>query len=423
VATERNRSSSRRARVRLRAWALAALLFAPAAHADGTLLIVGGALAEDNAAVHRALIESLPPEGLLVIIPAASGRPARAADDFTQSLVRHGLARERIARFPLAVRDDSATPDVDESTWRDNAWATGHVERVRNAAGFWFTGGDQMRITQTLRNAEGEESPLLALIRARLAAGAVVGGSSAGAAIMSRDMIAGGISFRALLEPLASAYSDTEDQDSGRLYLARGLGFLSSGLVDQHFDRKARLGRLVRAMAATGQAHGFGIDEDTALEVRLGENSARVLGRGSVTLLDATHARYGFGSPALVADLEISVIAPGDRFRLSDLELLNTAGDATVGKEYFGYQPLQGGGMALANPRLDQGLGHDLLDNDASRVLKRYSIDEAGRVLVYRFTQTDRSAGYWRNEGARDHYTVTRVRFDILSLRATLPPH
>ena len=44
-------------------------------------------------------------------------------------------------------------------------------------------------------------------------------------------------------------------------------------------------------------------------------------------------------------------------------------------------------------------------------------------VLVYRFTQTDRSAGYWRNEGARDQYTVTRVRFDILSLRATLPPH
>ena len=133
MATERNRSFSRQARVRLRAWALAALLLAPAAHADGTLLIVGGALAEDNAAVHRALIESLPPEGMLVIIPAASGRPARAADDFTQSLVRHGLARERIARFPLAVRDDSATPDVDESTWRDNAWATGHVETYEPA--------------------------------------------------------------------------------------------------------------------------------------------------------------------------------------------------------------------------------------------------------------------------------------------------
>ena len=79
--------------------------------------------------------------------------------------------------------------------------------------------------------------------------------------------------------------------------------------------------------------------------------------------------------------------------------------------------------LAYLLASLDQSLGHDLLDNDASRVLKRYSIDEAGRVLVYRFTQTDRSAGYWRNEGARDQYTATRVRFDILSLRATLPPH
>ena len=66
---------------------------------------------------------------------------------------------------------------------------------------------------------------------------------------MSRDMIAGGVSFTALLEPLASAYSDSEDQDSGRLFLSRGLGFLPDGLVDQHFDRKARLGRLVRALA------------------------------------------------------------------------------------------------------------------------------------------------------------------------------
>ena len=422
MAIERNRSSSRRARVRLRAWALAALLFAPAAHADGTLLIVGGALAEDNAAVHRALIESLPPEGLLVIIPAASGRPARAADDFTQSLVRHGLAPERIARFPLAVRDDSATPDVDESTWRDNAWATGHVERVRNAAGFWFTGGDQMRITQTLRNAEGEESPLLALIRARLAAGAVIGGSSAGAAIMSRDMIAGGISFRALLEPLASAYSDTEDQDSGRLYLARGLGFLTSGLVDQHFDRKARLGRLVRALAATSQARGFGVDEDTALLVHLGEDRARVLGRGSVTLLNASAARFAFGGKALATGLQLGMVAPGVTFRLSDFSVVDGAGDATIGKEYFGYEPVDGGGMAFANARLDQALGFDLLDNDAQS-LDRYSIDSQGRVLVYRFSETADSRGYWRSDGSGDRYTVTGVRFDILSLRTELPPH
>jgi len=413
----------RSARVLAGAWALATTMLAPAAQAGGTLLIVGGALSRDNAAVHDALVEALLPEGPLVIVPAASGRPARSAADFTESLAQHGLSRERIRVFPLAVRDDAGTPDVDESAWKDNAWSAEQVDRVRDAAGFWFTGGDQVRITQTLRNAAGEESPLLALIRERLAAGAVVAGSSAGAAIMSRDMIAGGVSFSALLEPLSATYSDTEDQDSGRLYLSQGLGFLPDGLVDQHFDRKARLGRLVRAMAATGQARGYGIDEDTALLLRLGSDRGRVLGRGNVTLIDASNARFGFATPVLASGLEIGVIAPGVAFRLSDFEPVSGQGDATVGREYFGYEPLQGGGMALANARLDEMLGNDLLDNGATRVLNRYSIDATGRILVYRFTQTGRSAGYWLSSGSSDRYTAVRVRFDILRLSAELPPH
>ena len=420
--SERLSHSGRRARALLGAWVLAFGLSGPAFGADGSLLIVGGALRDDNADVHRALLENLLPEGPLVIVPAASGRPARSAAGFAESLESYGLDPARIRVFPLAVRDDSATEDVDESGWAKNAWDTALLDPVRNAAGFWFTGGDQMRITRTLLGRDGEESHLLQLIRERLAAGAVVGGSSAGAAVMSRDMIAGGVSFTALLEPLAGAYSDTEDQDSGRLYLSRGLGFFPAGIVDQHFDRKARLGRLVRAMAATGQPRGYGVDEDTALLIRLGEDRARVLGRGSVTLVDAADARFAFSRKNLATRLEISVIAAGVSFRISDFAVLDGQGDPTVGKEYFGYEPDQGGGMAFANPRLDQALGFDLLDNDAGSI-DRYSIDSAGRVLVYRFTQTDRSSGFWRSEGSGDRYTVSRVRFDILTLEAGLPAH
>ena len=412
----------RRARALLGAWALGLLVTLPAQAADGTLLIVGGALEPGNAEVHRALIDALLPSGPLVIIPAASGQPARSAEGFTADLQAHGLAADRIRVYPLAVRDDSETPDVDESEWARNAWDTERVAGVANAAGFWFTGGDQMRITQAMLGPDGEESPLLQLVRARLDAGAVVGGSSAGAAVMSRDMIAGGVSFTALLEPLAGAYSDSEDQDSGRLFLSRGLGFLPDGLVDQHFDRKARLGRLVRAMAATSQARGFGVDEDTALLVQLGEDRARVLGRGSVTLLDASQARFAFGGKALATGLQLGMVAPGASFRPSDFTVIDGAGDATVGKEYFGYEPVNGGGMAFANARLDQALGFDLLDN-AARSLDRYSIDAQGRMLVYRFSQTDDSRGYWRSEGSGDRYTVTGVRFDILSLQVELPPH
>jgi cyanophycinase len=412
----------RRARALLGAWALGLLASFPVQAAEGTLLIVGGALEPDNAEVHRALIDALLPSGPLVIVPAASGQPARSAEGFAEDLRAHGLAADRIRVYPLAVRDDSETPDVDESDWARNAWDPERVAKVTNAAGFWFAGGDQMRITQAMLGPDGKESPLLQLVRARLDAGAVVGGSSAGAAVMSRDMIAGGVSFTALLEPLAGAYSDSEDQDSGRLFLSRGLGFLPDGMVDQHFDRKARLGRLARALAATSQARGFGVDEDTALLVHLGEDRARVLGRGSVTLLNASQARFAFGGKDLVTGLQLGLVAPGVSFRLSDFTVIDGAGDATVGKEYFGYAPVNGGGMAFANARLDQALGFDLLDNDA-RTLDRYSIDAQGRVLVYRFSQTNDSRGYWRSEGSGDRYTVSDVRFDILSLQAELPPH
>jgi cyanophycinase len=409
-------------RATLVAWVLFLATAVPQAWGDGSLLIVGGALQEDNAAVHRALVDAMLPEGKMVIIPAASGRPAESAADFVRSLEKYGLSRDRIAVYPLAVRDDDATADVDESAWSKNAWNAESVSAVSDAAGFWFTGGDQMRITQTLLGEDGGESPLLALIRERLARGAVVGGSSAGAAIMSRDMIAGGISFTALLEPLASDYSDTEDQDSGRLYLSRGLGLFPKSVIDQHFDRKARLGRLVRALAATGQSRGFGIDENTALHVRLGDNRARVLGGGSVTALDASRAKFDFGSTRLASGLEISVIPAGVTFSTTDLSPLEGQGDATVGKEYFGYTPEAGGGMAFANPRLDQALGFDLMDNEA-RQLDRYSIDHRGRVLIYRFSQTTDSRGFWRSEGSADRYTISKVRFDIIALQTELPPH
>jgi hypothetical protein len=78
--------------------------------------------------------------------------------------------------------------------------------------------------------------------------------------------------------------------------------------------------------------------------------------------------------------------------------------------------------MAFANPRLDQALGFDLLDNDARR-LDRYSIDKRGRVLIYRFSQTNESKGFWRSAGSADRYTISKVRFDIIALKTELPPH
>jgi cyanophycinase len=242
----------------------------------------------------------------------------------------------------------------------------------------------------------------------------VVGGSSAGAAIMSEAMISGGDGFRGLLDPPATRYADTEAEDEGRLYLARGLGFFGDGIVDQHFDHRARLGRLVKALGETGVARGFGIDEDTALVISGDARVGKVMGSGGVTVLDAAHARFERGGKALASGLMLSLFPAGVSFDLRSLQPVSGAGDAVKGKGASAFAPLEGGGMAFPNPRLEQLLAVELLDNSAADSVSRYSIDARGRVLQFRFFETAQSRGYWRAAPDGDRFTATAVGFDAL---------
>lgn len=377
----------------------------------GSLVIAGGGLRVDNSAVHEAFIQRLLPRGAVLIIPAASGQPAQSAAAMSETLTTYGVPKERLQVYPIALRDDPGTVDIDESQWQRNAWDEDRVARFSDVAGVWFTGGDQMRIVQLLRDASGAESPLLQLLRQRLAAGAVIGGTSAGAAIMSDAMITGGDSFRALTQPLAEQYEAIEEQDSGRLSLGRGLDFFSGGLVDQHFDRKARLGRLVRALQATDTVRGYGVDENTALVVDLAQDTAQVVGSGGVTFLDATSARYSEQGGCIASGLSLGYAHHGTTLSLLDQRLTGGVGSPTTGQPYYRYQPMAGGGMALANPGLGQALGFDLLDNQSTATLDRVSTDGNGLSLIYRFEQTESSRGYWHR--ATQSYAAEAVMFSI----------
>jgi cyanophycinase len=393
--------------------ALLATLAGGSARADGTLVIVGGALEPDNRAVYEAFVDALPDAGKVVIVPAASGSPVQSAQDFSARLREYGVAADRLETYPLAVMDDEHTPDVDESQWRDRAWDTNRVTALGAPAGFWFTGGDQIRITEALTRDRSEPSPLLQLIRKRLAAGAVVGGSSAGAAIMGRHMIAGGSSFPALLEPANRNYVSTDQETNGRLLLTQGAGFLPQGLVDQHFGARARLGRLVRALAETGETFGYGIDEDTAMVVDLGAGQATVLGSGGITLLDASGAEFDLARGDLAGRLSIGFAAPGARFPLGHCEFSGDPGSTVRGRESHDQAVANGGGMAFAHSTLEELLGSDLLDNSVSSRLERYSVRADGAMLVYAFTETDASVGYRTEEDGPVRYSVCNVRFDV----------
>ena len=262
---------------------IAALTAGPLLAKPGTLVIVGGGLSPDNAEIYRAFIDAAN-GGTIAVIPSASGEPQASLDAFAANLVQHGVDRARIIDVHLAEVDDPETT-VDEAAWAANAKDADEIATIENASAIWFTGGDQVR-TMRLLTENGEDTPMLAAVRKRLAAGAAVGGTSAGAAIMGTGMIVCGDPRRA---------NDAISRDSADcaafegqpepLVLGVGLGFLNGHVIDQHFSQRGRLPRLLRAVAC-GAGQGIGIDEDTALVINLATRRATVAGVGKVTVVE-----------------------------------------------------------------------------------------------------------------------------------------
>jgi cyanophycinase len=149
---------------------------------------------------------------------------------------------------------------------------------LREAKAIWFVSGDQARITKALLQRNGEKTPMLEAIWHAYRSGAVIGGSSAGAAVMSRIMFS---------DPHDSL--DTLKHGIQKGDVGPGLGFLDEDwFVDTHFLRRGRFGRLLRAMRHCRVKFGVGVDEDTAVIVQNG--TMEVCGYKGALVLDLTSA-------------------------------------------------------------------------------------------------------------------------------------
>lgn len=336
----------------------------------GNLIIVGGALAEQNDAVHAAFIaaaDAAGPERSIVIVPAATAYPTESAEKFRAQLVRRGVADSRVRVLPLAVKDDPTTPDLDESSWAGNGADPRLAEEVLNAGGFWFVGGDQSRITRVLIGSDGAALPVLHALRSAHARGAAVGGTSAGAAIMSDPMILGGDSLGALLHGVSSGYSGMDDQESGPLMLGQGLGFFPFGMVDQHFDQKARHARLIVALARSGIARGYGIDEDTGLIVDFATGTGTVAGASGITIFDTESAEFSApGGTFSARGIRVSVLAAGDRVNLLSGEITpSSLRKSNLGREAFNITSPVVGAALVPYGSFSNLAGPLLIDNRA----------------------------------------------------------
>lgn len=177
----------------------------------------------------------------IVIIPTASQRADRPDQGESEK-----LWKERGAGTVTRLHTRS----------RDEADQASFVAPLKSATGVWFSGGSQSRITDAYLGTRVEVE-----LNALLKRGGVIGGSSAGAAIMSGIMITGG-------NPVAKT--------------SEGFGFLPNVVVDQHFLRRNRANRLLGVLHRHPGLVGIGIDEGTAL-VRMGDE-LRVIGQSYVTV-------------------------------------------------------------------------------------------------------------------------------------------
>ena len=230
---------------------------------DGALVICGGAALPD-AAINEFMRLAGVENAHLVVIPTAG---QRADDADAEELLKPWRQRKPASLVLLHTRS------------RREADTPAFVEPLRRATGVWFGGGAQSRISEAYVGTAVEHQ-----LHALLRRGGVIGGTSAGAAVMSRLMIARG-------NPVAE--------------LGVGFDFLPGAVIDQHFLRRNRKPRLVRVIEEHPHLVGYGIDEQTALIAK--GRKLRVLGQSTVTVCLAASTTRPFTEivlkPGSVADL------------------------------------------------------------------------------------------------------------------------
>ena len=176
-------------------------------------------------------------------------------------------SRKASANFEKAVRKHTIK-DIEFSppAWEMDKQKSAFLNQLDRATGVFFTGGDQNRIMDVLR-----DESLLTQLQKQYHAGIVFGGTSAGTAIMSHTMIRG----------------DNGDDviDPSSVPSRPGLGLLTDLIVDQHFIKRRRENRLLSLLLTSKETLGVGIDEGTALGIEDGRY-AKVLGPKQVMVID-----------------------------------------------------------------------------------------------------------------------------------------
>jgi cyanophycinase len=246
------------------------------------------AAADPSELVGRMIDEAgLRDGGYVVILPMASEESDSAIIWSGEQFLEQGI--DRVAGFNFLA---GTTPSGER------------IDSLKHASLIYISGGSQSRFMDVVR-----DSPIFDAIHEAYANGAMVAGTSAGAAVMSRKMITGDQRRHPEYRP---TYPVIESEN---LDLADGLGLLNTAIIDQHFVWRSRHNRLITAILEHPELPGIGIDESTAILVR--GNTAEVVGISQVLVFrNPNSTRSVWNEKIGGTGLSLDIYLPGDTFRI-----------------------------------------------------------------------------------------------------------
>jgi cyanophycinase len=270
----------------------------------GKLLIIGGAEDKPDEAPdimnetssfqpYEILRELLPPKRsrkTIEVITTASTEPASVAARYRKAFKKLGL--EKVGFINMGNNYDSKNPKF--------------IERIRKAHSVLFSGGDQYRISTILGNTDVQDAIMKKYIEDK---DFIVAGTSAGAMVAASLMMYEAEKHEALLK--------------GSVKISSGLGFVNNCIIDTHFVKRGRFGRLAEAIVMNPTCTGIGLGEDTGLLISKG-NEAICLGSGMVIILDGknighTNISYAENNePVCIENIRVHVMSRGSGYLINE---------------------------------------------------------------------------------------------------------
>ncbi len=235
----------------------------------------------------------------IAIIPTASANPSNTGKEYRQLF-------ESVSAETVVINPDR----------RKEANGEGCVQDALDSDAFFFTGGHQLRITALLGGTE-----LIKTIKKRFEEEEVlIGGTSAGSVCLTNMMISGDLISRPFVH--------------GHVELTQGLGFIPDMVIDTHFMERGRFPRLIHVVSENPGTQGLGIGEGTAMVWNFEKKDFRVIGRGTVAVVDGSQISKNnapeleFGEPISVGGIYVFVLSSGARYDYENSEMFLPGEDA-----------------------------------------------------------------------------------------------